>query len=119
MKTVGEPVAGTLTPAITEPSRVAVSWLWRERNGRPEGDGNVGAAGAGGVTERLVRTGAAFGEGSYSSNRFDVPPVPLPVVVINTRPSLPTAIPSGFAGRVTRADTDRAVRSITSMTEPL
>ena len=32
--------------------------------------------------------------------------VPVPCVLINTRPSLPTSTPSGLAGKVTEAVTD-------------
>src|SRR5436305_8771195 len=83
------PPVGMLTPAMEERSRVAVSWLRTVRDGRLFGGGSIGEAGAGRATLIFVSDTAAVGDGSYSSRTL--PPPGLPTVVINTRPSAPTA----------------------------
>ena len=109
-------MAGVFSPMMKRASGVAMRRLRKLRKGRPA-MGPVrggGAAGAGG-TRIALSCAVPVWRGSKIS-RLLAPPA-LPSVVIRTRPSIPTATPSGCAGRLMVPVTPPRDRSITLSVE--
>src|SRR5580704_3193702 len=105
-------VLGLLTPIMRLPSLVASSALRVDSAVLPRG-GVTGGAGAVTVIATAVIEALDVALGSNTSRVFCELFGPAPMVVISTRPSAPTATPSGFAGSATRWTKADFVRSIT------
>src|ERR1700730_16256964 len=105
-------VLGLLTPIIRLPSLVASRALRVDSAVLPSG-GAIGGAGAVTAIGTAVMDALDVALGSNTSSVFWELFGPAPMVVIRTRPSAPTATPSGLAGRATRWTSAALVKSIT------